>query len=89
MRRVYTPFSVHRGFQEHFNHSVGRFVNTERELKSELSRASEEYTARTGVPANFQPVHPEEIKHTVNGEGLESTHRKEVELGKREVKQWR
>lgn len=89
MRRQYGGFTFVRGFQEHYNHSLGRPISSERQLRSEFARASDEHAERTGFPANFQPVHPEELRHTVDGAGLEATHRAEVEQGKREVRSWR
>lgn len=59
----------------HYNTAVGAVVSNDQQLKAEMKRASEEYTARTGIPMDLKPVDPREA-HKVMGitaEGLEPT----------------
>lgn len=63
-RRVFTAPSVHRGalaWEPHLNASVGRVVHTRSEFRSELSRASDEASERTGMVHDFQPIDPREV----------------------------
>lgn len=48
--------SHHKGVGEHWNHSLGKPIQNKRHLKSELSKASDEATARTGVEHRFVPI---------------------------------
>lgn len=79
-RRVFEPFGFHR-FPEHFNHSVGKPVSSSKQFTQELRRASEEATERTGVPHDYQPVHPSEVQPAGGGVGLDKTARRHRELG--------
>jgi hypothetical protein len=47
-------------FQPHFNWSVGKYVNSDREFKDELSRASERASEGLGIDHDFQPRYPGE-----------------------------
>lgn len=49
-------------FVDHYNNSVGSYVTSMSDLKSKMSRASDEATARTGIPHNFSPVELRDIK---------------------------
>lgn len=89
MRRIFS-FSKPPAFEEHFNLTTGTVTSSARAHANELKRMSEEASARTGMPHNFVPVHPSEAREAygITDEGLDSTYRKEVETGQREVKQW-
>lgn len=49
-------FSPIPPFTPHHNASTGQWVNNMAELKSQMARASDAATARTGIPHNFQPT---------------------------------
>lgn len=67
-RRVYTPPAMVNGFQAHFNHSIGRFVNNEREFRDALKQGSEEASARMGgMAVNYEPVPIAEVAHSQEG----------------------
>lgn len=89
MKRVFS-FSKTPPFEEHFNLTTGEVTSSARSHADNLKRMSEEASLRTGMPHNFVPVHPSEAREAygVTEEGLDSTYRKEVESGQREVKQW-
>lgn len=89
MKRIFS-FSKPPAFEEHFNLTTGTVTSSPRAHANELKRMSEEASARTGMPHNFVPVHPSEAREAygITDEGLDSTYRKEVETGQREVKQW-
>lgn len=89
MRRIFS-FSKTPAFEEHFNLTTGTVTSSARAHANELKRMSEEASARTGMPHSFVPVHPSEAREAygITDEGLDSTYRKEVETGQREVKQW-
>lgn len=77
-------------FREHYNPSVGAHITSHAQFKSELSRASDAATARTGIPHNFQPIDHTEAGRVlgVSDEGVQSTYDAEVRLGKREPKRY-
>lgn len=47
---------------EHYNPTVGKPISSMNQLKSELSRASDEQSEKTGVTHNYQPVDLRELK---------------------------
>ena len=49
-------------FKPHFNHTVGAYVNTEREMKSLLRQRSDENTQATGTDHNYQYLDPSELR---------------------------
>lgn len=53
--RVFS-FNPLTSFQPHYNISVGKWVNSEREFKDALKVASANATLRTGIEHNFVPV---------------------------------
>ncbi len=48
-------------FVPHFNWSVGKYVNTVSELKSELTRAADDNSERTGVDHHYEYRAPGDI----------------------------
>jgi putative FmdB family regulatory protein len=64
-------------FQEHFNHSLGRYVNSNREFRDGLKLQSEEMSVRMGQNVDLQPLSPSEMAessaHGVTEEGLYET----------------
>ncbi len=82
-------FAFQRSMPEHFNHSLGARIPNTRTAKSVLSRASDEATARTGVPHSYEFVDPREPASIGVGEkGLEATERRAVEDGRVEAKKY-
>lgn len=61
-------------FTEHFNHSLGRYVNSNREFKDGLKLQSAEMSERMGMNVDLQPLSPSEMaeasSHGVTEEGL-------------------
>ena len=73
LRRVY-GFHYAKPFEEHFNHSLGKYVNTQTEFLDGLKRASETQSERLGIEHNFQPVDITDMKSLgVTDEGLDHT----------------
>jgi len=62
--------SFHRPMQQHFNKATGTVVSSMRGFKNDLARKSEEYTALTGIEANFQPIDNDPATLGVTEEGL-------------------
>lgn len=87
-QRVFHPPVVFKGFEPHFNASVGRYVSSEREFRAELSRASEAMSQRTGMDHNYVPLEGPDAREAagVTDEGLDETHRRHRELGWTEPK---
>lgn len=54
-KRVFSV-SLQRPMQEHFNSTVGKPISDMRQFKRELARKGAEYTERTGIETNYQPV---------------------------------
>lgn len=53
-QRVWTVPAQPKSFQPHFNHSVGRYVNTMAEFNAALARGADEASARTGVEHRYR-----------------------------------
>lgn len=70
---------------EHFNTSVGRVVNNERELRDAFKRQSDEVSERTGIEHNMEFLTRAEMAdasaHGVTDEGLESSRREWHDMG--------
>ena len=77
-------------FQEHYNHTVGKRVNSMSQFKSELTRASEAAEEATGIPHRYVPVDWADAAAAadadVNGAGMAATHRAQVRSGQRKTK---
>lgn len=43
-------------FTPHYNHSVGKYVRSDRDYRDALRRASDTQSAVTGIDADYQPV---------------------------------
>ena len=71
--------SIKPSMQEHFNHTVNRPISNMSQFKSELSRMSDEYTARTGIPAKFAPKDWGELGAT--SEGLDAANSQRAQQG--------
>lgn len=53
VKRVYGFQAFHRQIGGHFNQSVGKYVNNNRELRDELKRGSEEQSESLGLEHNY------------------------------------
>lgn len=83
LKRVFS-FSAPEMFEPHWNASVGKYVTSKSELKSELARASEAATARTGVEHNFSLIDTHDVRPEdmgVDDTGLAATHDAKVAAG--------
>lgn len=77
MQRRYDVPAIRKGFQGHYNQSVGKHVANAGELTSELSKLSDEQSERLGgMPVNYQPIDPHDAKSMVERKGVESRERK-------------
>lgn len=56
-QRVFS-FSFKPLLHSHFNHTTGTMISDMKQMRSELSRASDAATEQTGIPHNFQPLEP-------------------------------
>lgn len=83
LKRCYRSVQLAPVMQEHYNPSVNAMVSSERQIVESFKRASDEYSARTGIEANFQPLDPKDAKMT--GDGLEATNRRRVAEGQRPI----
>lgn len=83
------PGSIHV-FREHYNPTVGAHVTSHAQFRSELQRASDRATARTGTPHNFLPIDHAEAREVlgVSDVGLQSTYDAAVKQGRREPKRY-
>lgn len=79
-------FSVERPMQEHINSTTKQPVSSMRQFREQLKKMGDDYTKRTGIEVNYQPVDPDPAKLKVTGEGLDATNRKRVEAGLTPVK---
>jgi hypothetical protein len=85
-KRVF-GFSVIQPMQEHYNPTTGSVVSNSRQFRDGLKIASERETARTGIEHNYVEVDPTDAKALgVTEEGLDSTARRLVAEGKKDVK---
>lgn len=70
---------------EHFNHSIGRYVTNERELRDAIKRQSDEASERNGIETNLEYLTRADMAdpsaHGVTDEGLESTRREWRDMG--------
>jgi len=56
MGRVYDVPLIQMPMIGHFNPTVGGYVHGKRDLTEQLHIASEQATARTGIPHDFKPI---------------------------------
>lgn len=70
---------------EHFNMTLGRPVNNERELRDGLKRLSDDASERNGIEHNMEYLTRSEMAdpraHGVTGEGLEDSQREWRNMG--------
>jgi hypothetical protein len=70
---------------EHFNHTLGRPVLNERDLRDGLKRLTDESSERNGIEANMEFMTRAEMAdpraHGVTGEGLEESQREWRDMG--------
>lgn len=87
--QVIGGFSIIRGMDGHYNPSVGTYVSSDAQFRSELSRASDAATERTGIAHNFQPIDPrDKAAAGVDDAGMDETYAAQTETGRREVKKF-
>lgn len=86
MKRVF-GFSLVKPMQEHYNPTVGRVITNKRQFADGLKVASERETLRTGIEHKYVEVDPTDSKALgVTEEGLDTTARRLVAEGKKDVK---
>lgn len=81
-RQVY-DFQFSRGMAEHFNHSLGTHVSTERAANDNLKRLADENSARHGYDHQYELVDPRDKDSVgVTDQGLEATEKRAVDEGR-------
>lgn len=86
LKRVF-GFSLVKPMQEHYNPTTGTVVSNSRQFRDGLKVASDRETARTGIEHNYVEVDPTDAKALgVTEEGLDTTARRLVAEGKKDVK---
>lgn len=84
VRRYFKP-ATPTTFQPGFNMSLGRYIGSERELRSAFNQLSEEATRRTGIEHNYQPHDPRDTDFAqangVNEKGLDATAARKRQMG--------
>lgn len=91
MTRKYSLFAPKMGMQAHFNVALGRYVESEADLKDGFKTLSEQQSEKDGITRSFIPVDPREAKTElgVTDEGLDATYAKMRDEGVTEAKtQW-
>jgi hypothetical protein len=72
-------FNVQPSMAEHFSHTVGGYVNNERQLRDALKEMSDTESERVGMDHNYEYLTRSEMAdasaHGVTDEGLDSTER--------------
>ena len=82
-------FSYRPSLREHYNPTVGQHISTSAQFRSELTRASDIQSERTGIAHNYQPVDIDDPQSLgVTGEGLDATYAEETRSGRREAKKY-
>lgn len=61
--RIYS-IAIPKPYEPHWNKSVGKYVQNDREFRDALKVASEEQSRRTGYDTNYVPVPWAEIDYT-------------------------
>lgn len=85
LRRVWSV-NVAPVMHEHWNTTVQKPISSMRQFETELRRASDEATARTGIEHRFAPVDPTDRKALgVTSEGMDTTNRARVAAGLKPV----
>lgn len=86
LARVY-GFAYKRGFQAHYNPSVGKYVQTETQFADELKRESEKQWLERGIETRLVPIDPRDTAKTgATAEGLENTFRQRRDTGQADAK---
>lgn len=63
--------------QDHLSPTTGQYVRNERDFKDQLKAISDAATERTGIPHNYVPTDPRDMKaNGVTEEGLKETYDK-------------
>ena len=82
-------FSYRPSLREHYNPTVGQHISTSAQFRSELTRASDIQSERTGIAHNYQPIDIDDPQSLgVTGEGLDATYAEETRSGRREAKKY-
>jgi hypothetical protein len=54
----------------HFNYSVGRYINNDREFRDALKRRGEQNSLATGLDTDYQPKYPGETEPIREADGV-------------------
>ena len=83
MKRVWSV-SLPRPLHAYYDENLKSEVFSNSDYAKKLHRAGQEYTERTGIETNYQPISYEEAKRSTTDEGMRATHDHQVKLGMRE-----
>lgn len=82
LRRMASMPAFRKGMDGHYNHTVGKYVSSMGDFKSELHRASDEASAKTGMDHKFEPCDTSDpAANGVTDEGLDSTRSMRRKMG--------
>lgn len=89
-RKVLSFPAIRKGLQPHFNHSVGRYVQSDADLRAAFSEKSDAMSRQTGIDHNYVPLDHQEAREVcgVTDEGLDSTRRRQVDSGETSVQNY-
>ena len=85
LKRVFCV-AIHKPVMAHWNPTVQKEVTSNKDFKDKLKQKGEEYTARTGIEVNYQPIDPSDVKHKVTDEGMEATNQERIRRGMKPIK---
>jgi hypothetical protein len=86
LKRVWA-FNKGPSFEPHVNGATGKYTTSMAQFRSDLARASEEATKRTGIPHNYQPIDRQEqvamAREKYGDAGMKEQHDAAVARGER------
>lgn len=85
LKRVFAV-SLHKPIMSHYNATLQQEVTSNRDFAEKLKVRGAEYTERTGIETNYQPVDPAYLASKVDGSGLDDQNRARVARGQKEIK---
>lgn len=86
LKRVFS-FSTPAMFQDGYDAQTGRYISSKRHHVETLKRLSDERTAATGIPHDYESLHPADANAlNITEEARDVTYRRATEQGRREVK---
>ena len=89
-KRKFSRFGMPVTFNEGWNQQLGSYVTSYRDHSEQLKRKSEADTLHTGIPCQYEPVHPADQREVfgITDEGLDATYRRQTDTGQRQKQIW-